>query len=81
LLFIYIKPLNLNIQSTAGGRALASQLNQANNLAGLSTASRQITLAAESADKLAVVLGVGGGLDGGENLLDGLAILDGGQST
>ena len=71
---------NLNIQSLAGPRALLGQLNQADDFAGFCAAGRQL-LAAKSARKLAVVLGVGWGLDGGHNLLDGLAVLDGGQST
>lgn len=76
----YTRPLS-NIHRLASSRALPSQLNQANHLGSLSAASGEVALAIESADQLAVVLSVGGGLHGGNDLLDGLAVLDGGQST
>lgn len=71
----------LNVQSLACSGALPSQLNQANDLSRLVATGGEIALAIESADQLAVVLGVGGGLHGGNDLLDGLAVLDGGQGT
>lgn len=73
--------LCLNIQGAAGSRALTSQLNQADNLRSLGTASRKFALTTKSTGKLAVVLSVSRGLNGRDDLLDGLAILDGSQST
>jgi hypothetical protein len=70
-----------NIQSLASGRALPSQLNQTNDLSRLGAARGEIALTTKSPDQLAVVLGVGGGLNGRNDLLDRLAVLDGGQST
>jgi hypothetical protein len=72
---------SLDVQGTSRARTLTSQLDQTNDLASLYTTSREFTLAIKSADKLAVVLGVGGGLHGGNHLLDGLAVLDSSQST
>lgn len=79
--FLFIQISALNIQGAASGRALTSQLNQADNLRSLGTASRKLTLTTKGAGKLAVVLSVSRRLNGRDDLLDGLAILDGSQST
>lgn len=73
--------MSLHVQSTSSAGTLTSQLDQTNDLAGLRATGREITLAVKSADKLAVVLSVGGGLHGGDHFLDGLAVLDSSQST
>jgi hypothetical protein len=52
-----------------------------NDLASLLTTGRKLSLAIESAHKLAVVLGIGRGLHGRNNLLDRLVILDGSQAA
>lgn len=72
---------SLDVQSTSNAGTLTSQLDQTNDLSSLRAASRKVTLATKTANKLAVVLGVSGGLDGGNHLLDGVAVLDGCQST
>jgi hypothetical protein len=80
--FKYISSVPIsNIQSLARGRALPCQLNQTNDLSRLGATSGEIALTTESPDQLAVVLGVSGGLDGRNDLLDRLAVLNGGQST
>jgi hypothetical protein len=72
---------SLDVQGTSSAGTLTSQLDQTNDLASLYTTSREVTLAIKSADKLAVVLGVGRGLHGRNHLLEGLAVLDSSQST
>lgn len=79
--YFHLTNPSLDVQSTSSAGTLTSQLDQTNDLTSLRATGREVALAIKSADKLAVVLGVGGGLDGGNDLLDGLSVLDSSQST
>lgn len=72
---------SLNINRLPHLRALLCQLNQPNHLSSFNTASRKIALSCKSPSELAVVLCPGGGFDGGDDILDRGAVLDGCQGA